>query len=378
MSVRRKTKQSTISVVLPLLNEAAVLPRLLSELKHILASVGCKWNIVLVNDGSTDGSAELLDAMAFGDKRLKVIHLSRNFGQQAAVQAGLIHAQGDAVILMDSDGQDDPAAIPEMIRRWAYGDDVVYAVRFGRKENIFKRVLFRSFYNILHGIASVAIPRNAGNFGLIDRRVADILIQMDESDRYFPGLRSWVGFKQTALRVERFARHDRCPRKSLRSSIGIAKNALVGFSRVPLQAFYGLAAFSAVVCTACIVFALFLKLVVGGAVPGWASITIITSFFGAMNALGIAVLSEYISRIYDQVRKRPEFVIAKSTNLVDEIARESVTAISVENMLLAELNSLRLEIERLQGNREASQRPYATAAADENVRGDVPTAVSHR
>jgi dolichol-phosphate mannosyltransferase len=122
---------------------------------------------------------------------------------------------------------------------------------------------------------------------------------------------------------------------------------------------------------------LFQKLVVGGAVPGWTSITIITSFFGAMNALGIAVLSEYISRIYDQVRKRPEFVIARSTNLVDELARESATANSVENTLLAELNSLRLEIERLQGSREASLRPYA-AAADENARGDVPTAVSHR
>jgi len=358
MSVRRKTKQSTISVVLPLLNEAAVLPRLLSELRHILTSVGCKWNIVLVDDGSTDGSGELLDAMAFGDKRLRVIHLSRNFGQQAAVQAGLIHAKGDAVILMDSDGQDDPAAIPEMIRRWAYGDDVVYAVRYGRKENIVKRVLFRSFYNVLHGIASIAIPPNAGNFGLIDRRVADILIQMDESDRYFPGLRSWVGFKQTALPVKRFARHDRCPRKSLRSTVGIAKNALVGFSRVPLQAFYGLAGLSAVVCTACIVFALFQKLIVGGAVPGWASITIITSFFGAMNALGIAVLSEYISRIYDQVRKRPEFVIAKSTNIIDELACKSAAAMSIENTLLAELNSLRLEIERLQAGSIPHAMPH--------------------
>jgi len=349
MIVRRKTKQSTVSVVLPLLNEAAVLPRLLADLKHILTSVGCKWNIVLVNDGSTDGSAELLEAMAYADKRLKVIHLSRNFGQQAAVQAGLAAAKGDAVILMDSDGQDDPMAIPEMIRRWAYGDDVVYAVRFGRKENIVKRILFRSFYNVLHNIASIAIPRNAGNFGLLDRRVADILIQMEESDRYFPGLRSWVGFNQSALRVERFARHDRCPRTSLFGLFGLAKDALVGFSRVPLHAFYWIAGTSAAVCMSCILFAVFHRLVTGAAVPGWASMTSLTSFFGGMNALGIAILGEYISRIYDQVRKRPTYIVAKSTNVSDDVSQEAMATASIENAVLAELNSLRLEIERLQG-----------------------------
>jgi len=345
MIVRRKIKQSTVSVVLPLLNEAGVLPRLLADLKHVLTSTGCKWNIVLVNDGSTDGSAELLDAMAYSDKRLKVIHLSRSFGQQAAVQAGLTAAHGDAVVLMDSDGQDDPTAIPEMIRRWAYGDDVVYAVQFGRKENIFKRLLFRSLHNVLHSVASIAIPRNAGNFGLIDRRVADILIQMDESDQYFPGLRSWVGFKQSALRVERFARHDRFPRVSIFGLFGLAKNALVGFSRVPLQAFYWLAGTCAAVCVSCIFFAFFHRLVTGAAVPGWASMTSLTSFFGAMNALGIAILGEYISRIYDQVRKRPAYVIARSANMNDE---DGPAASLMESTVLAELNSLRLEIERLQ------------------------------
>ena len=342
MKSRPSIECAKISIVLPLLNEQAVLPRILSDLKRNLNEIGCRWNIVLVNDGSTDGSGELIDAMAFADRRLRVVHLSRNFGQQAAVQAGLAHADGDAIILMDSDGQDDPSAAGRMIQRWLQGDDVVYAVRYGRKEGLLKRCLFKVFYGLLHRVANVAIPRDAGNFSLFDRRVADLLISMDESDRYLPGLRSWVGFQQSAIPVERFARHDKQPRVTFSGLCGLAKNALFGFSRVPLQAFYGIAALAAFVCGASIAFTLFHRYVTGAAVPGWTSITSITAFFGAINALGIAILGEYVSRIYDQVRRRPAYIVDRTCNTgrFDEGSEPTNDLQSV----LRELDQLRREV----------------------------------
>lgn len=354
---RPELKNARLSIVMPILNEAAVLPRLLADLKHVMQQVGCKWSLILVNDGSSDGSAELLDAMAFADRRLTVIHLSRNFGQQSAVQAGLESADGDAVILMDSDGQDDPTAIREMVRRWLAGDDVVYAVRYGRKENILRRFLLSSFYRILGRVASIPIPKDAGNFGLIDRRVADQIVDLQEFDRYFPGLRSWVGFKQSALRVERFARHDKLPRKSLRSLFALAKTALVGFSRVPLQVFYGLSCLSASACVVFVTFALFQLIMNGSNVPSWTWIAGTVSFFSAINTLGIAILGEYMCRIYDQVRKRPPFIVERTTNLP---ARRSTDLMDggqrdSDSIVLSELNALRLEIERMQTPMRRSQ-----------------------
>ncbi len=343
MTGRPSLHESRISLVLPLLNEESVLPRLLSDLKRVLNEIGCRWNIVLVNDGSTDGSVELIDAMAFADRRLKVVHLSRNFGHQAAVQAGLAHADGDAVIIMDSDGQDDPAAIREMVCRWQAGDDVIYAVRYGRKEGLIKRLLFKAFYGVLCRVASVAIPRDAGNFSLVDRRVANLLTSMDESDRYLPGLRSWVGFRQSALPVERFARHDKRPRVTLIGLCRLAKNALFGFSRIPLQAFYGLALIAGLVCIASISFTLFHRFVTGQAVPGWTSITSVTAFFGAMNALGIAILGEYVSRIYDQVRRRPAFIVDRTCN-VNNVDHHPESTIDIHSVL-HELNQLRQEVD---------------------------------
>lgn len=342
MTNRPSLQQAKISIVLPLLNEESVLPRLLSDLKRTLNAVGCRWNIVLVNDGSTDGSVELIDAMAFADRRLKVVHLSRNFGQQPAVQAGMAYADGDAVVFMDSDGQDDPAAVRDMILRWLEGDDVVYAVRVGRKEGLIKRFLFKAFYGLLHRIASVDIPRDAGNFSLVDRRIADLLMRMDENDRYLPGLRSWAGFRQSALPVERFARHDQRPRVTLLGLVRLAKNALFGFSRVPLQAFYGLALIAAAVCIASIGFTLYHRFISGQAIPGWTSITSITAFFGAMNALGIAILGEYVSRIYDQVRNRPAFVVDRTCNLED--VSEQPNASTDMHHLLDELEHFRREM----------------------------------
>lgn len=311
---RRSIESSFVSVVLPLFNESAVLPRLHQLVTESLDSTGCRHEIIFVNDGSTDGSDAILDRIAADDPFVRVLHLSRNFGHQAAVQAGLTAARGDAVIVMDSDLQDDPKSLPAMLAAWHQGFDVVYAVRHKRKENAVKRALFYSFYRVLNFVSSTPLPEDAGNFGLVDRRVVDCILQMPEADRYYSGLRGWVGFRQTGVPVERLARHDEKPRVSFFGLIRLAKTALFSFSTVPLGVFYAIAAMSMLVCLLFCGYTLFFKLFTDKAVLGWTSTVIVGSFFGALNALGIGVLGEYVVRIYDQVRGRPKFIVARETN----------------------------------------------------------------
>jgi glycosyltransferase involved in cell wall biosynthesis len=312
-ALRRPLEDSLVSVVLPLYNEAAVLDRLHRLVSEALDPCGCRHEIVFVNDGSTDGSDEILDQLAAEDPHARVLHLSRNFGHQAAVQAGLTHARGDAVIVMDSDLQDDPRSLPALVSAWQAGYDVVYAVRYGRKENFVKRALSCAFYRLLNLVSKTPLPEDAGNFGLIDRRVVDCILQMPEADRYFSGLRGWVGFRQTGVPVERLARHDEQPRVSFLGLVRLAKTALFSFSTVPLGMFYAIAAVSLFVCLLFCSYTLFFKLFTDKAVLGWTSTVIVGSFFGALNALGIGVLGEYVVRIYDQVRGRPKFIVARET-----------------------------------------------------------------
>lgn len=311
---RPPSDETLISAVLPVFNECAVLERLHALLTTSLEALGSRYEIVFVNDGSSDGSGLLLDEIAARDPHVRVLHFSRNFGHQAAVQAGLLHAAGDAVIVMDSDLQDDPASLPVFVEQWRAGYDVVFAVRTKRKENLVKRVAFYGFYRCLNAISQIPIPNDAGNFSLVDRSVALRIAHLLDRDRYFPGLRCWVGFRQTGVPVERLARHDRYPRVSLRQLWRLAKTALFSFSGFPAALFYGLACLSLALGLGLTGFTLYHKLFTGLAIPGWASMTITTSFFGALNALGIGLLGEYVMRIYDQVRARPLFIVARKSN----------------------------------------------------------------
>lgn len=313
-SNRGRPTSALISVVLPTFNEYAVLQRLTESLLRVLCHIGHNFEIIYINDGSSDGSDELLDAIAARDSRIKILHLSRNFGHQAALLAGLRASTGDAVIIMDSDMQDDPGSIPDMIAQWELGYDVVYAVRRARKEGLIKRALFYAFYRILRLVSNTAIPVDAGNFGLIDRRVARQVAKMPERARFFAGLRSWVGYRQIGIAVTRNARHDERPRVSFIGLIRLAKTAIFSFSTAPLIAFYSIAAASCCVCIGISGFALYHKAVTGLAVPGWTSEVIAASFFGMLNALGVAVLGEYVVAIFEQVRERPEYIIERSVN----------------------------------------------------------------
>lgn len=303
-----------VSVVLPVFNESAILEELTAQIVRTMETVEGRFEIVYVDDGSRDGSSALLDEIASRHSRVRVVHLSRNFGHQAAVQAGLEQAHGDAIVVMDSDLQDDPRALKAFIDHWRAGYDVVYAVRTDRKENFVKRGLFSLFYRILERVSDIPIPRDAGNFGLIDRRVADLINQIEDRDRFYPGLRSWAGFRQIGIPVERAARHDDNPRVSFWQLIKLAKAAVFSFSSVPIGFFYAVAIVSLLVCAGTTGFAIFHRLFSGLAISGWTSLIITSSFFGALNAAGLAVIGEYVVRIYDQVRSRPQFVIDQQTS----------------------------------------------------------------
>lgn len=314
-AVERARRDVLVSVVLPVYNEREAIEPLAAALAETIAAAGAKRELVFVDDGSRDGSGEVLDRLAAADACVTVLHLSRNFGHQAALQAGLAHARGDVVVVMDSDMQDDPASIARFLERWRAGYDVVYAVRVGRKEAAWKRGLFFAFYRLLNLAVQFPMPADAGNFGLVDRRVADEVVRLADRDRYYAGLRTWVGFRQIGIPVERGSRYDATPRVSLLGLFRLAKSAIFSFSSLPLSVFYLIGSLSMVVFIALVMFTLYHKLFTGLAIPGWTSYLMTTSFFGAMNALGIAVLGEYVTRIYEQVRARPMYVVERAVNV---------------------------------------------------------------
>lgn len=304
-----------VSVILPVFNEESILEELSRSIQAVLDGLASAYELIFVDDGSVDRSSEILDRLAAASNSVRVVHLSRNFGHQAAVHAGLSCAAGDVVVVMDSDMQDDPAAIPLLVAEWELGTDVVYAIRSSRKEGVAERLLFRSFYRLLSLVSDTRIPLDAGNFGLIDRRIVDLVAGMHEHDRYYPGLRAWVGFAQKGIKIDRMARYDARPRVGRRGLFRLAKTAVFSFSSFPMAFFYFVAVASLILCIGLSTFTLYHKLFTGLAIPGWTSYLLTMSFFGALNALGISVLGEYVIRIYDQVRNRPGYIIDRVTNI---------------------------------------------------------------
>jgi polyisoprenyl-phosphate glycosyltransferase len=334
--------ETLVSVVLPVYNEVEVLKPLLGQVRQTLADCCVRSEIVFVDDGSTDGSARILDQLAAGYPEVRVIHFSRNFGHQAAVQAGLRHARGHAVVLMDSDLQDAPSAIGRFLECWRDGYDVVYAVRVRRKEQAWKRALFGMFHRLMASVATTPIPAEAGNFSLIDARAVRQIVTLAERDRYLPGLRSWVGFRQTGIEVERNARYDAKPRVSLRGLMRLAKTAIFSFSSLPLTIFYFIACAAMTMFLVLGGFSLYCRLFTGLAVPGWTSYILSASFFGALNALGISMLGEYVVRIYDQVRARPFYLIDRTVNIAPNTRRQSdapATSEDVQSISAAAANT---------------------------------------
>jgi len=361
-SHRPPSEETLVSVVLPVYNEAKVLPILAARIADVLDRCGLQYEIIFVNDGSRDESPRVLDQLAAASRRLRVMHLSRNFGHQAAVQAGLAQSRGDAVVLMDSDMQDAPEAIARFLAEWRAGYDVVYALRTQRKENPLKRLLFAAFHRLMSAVASVPIPADAGIFGLVDRRVARQIVALGESDRYFPGLRSWVGFRQKGIEVQRNARYDGRPRVSLRGLFRLAKTAMFSFSAFPLMIFHVIGAAAALVFVGLGGFAVFCRVFTNEAIPGWTSHILTGSFFGAINALGISILGEYVIRIYDQVRGRPQYVVDRTVNF-SLPSQENDTAADAPYVELVKQAEQLLQEGTMAAERQAWREPVSNSEA---------------
>jgi glycosyltransferase involved in cell wall biosynthesis len=306
----------TLSVVLPVYNESETLEALFARLLPALeGSTQGSFEVLFINDGSSDGSDVILDAFHARDARVKVIHFSRNFGHQAALQAGLDAARGKAVVLMDADLQDPPEMVGAFVDRWRQGDEVVYAVRTERKDGFLKRTTAAIFYRTLQAISEVQVPLDAGDFCLLDRRVVDALVGLSERNRYLRGLRSWVGFRQAAVPYARDARYAGVGKYGLRKMMRLAVSGYIGFSTLPLQLATWLGFLAAMAGFGMIVWVILCKLLDIPTVSGWASTLAAILFVGGAQLLMLGVVGEYLGRVYDEVRRRPLYIVRTRVGL---------------------------------------------------------------
>jgi dolichol-phosphate mannosyltransferase len=301
-----------ISVVVPIYNEEENIPDLYAELAKSFdspAGAGVSVEFLFVNDGSVDSSLKLVKTLRETDSRVKLVDLSRNFGQQAAITAGIDFSRGDAVILMDGDLQDPPSLLIQMIEIWKNGADVVYAVRRKRKESALMRGTYYLYYRLLRKIANIDIPVDSGDFCLMDRRVIDQLKKMPERNRFLRGLRSWVGFNQVSLPYERQARSAGEAKYTFRKLLQLGLSGIFSFSSFPLRlaTYLGFAVcLIGVISLAVVVAAYF----IGGSPPqGWTSLFVLVLFIGGVQLLILGAIGEYVALIHDEVKQRPNYVI---------------------------------------------------------------------
>ncbi len=302
--------EPTVAVAIPVYNEAEVLPRLLTRLRAVLDAIGGgPHQIVFVDDGSSDTTLDLLEAAAREDSRVTVIALARNFGHQAALTAALDQVNGDVTIVMDADLQDPPEAIPTLLERHAQGFDVVYAQRVGRKESLPLRLSYLVFYRLIARLADVALPLDAGDFGLMSRRVVDHVRSTRERHRYLRGLRSWVGFRQTGVPVERGARAAGRSKYGVLGLIRLASDGLFAFSTAPLRAasLIGVGAITASLVYAA--YSVYAKFMLHRSPQGFTALVLIITFMSGVNLLFLGIIGEYLGRVYEEVKGRPVYVI---------------------------------------------------------------------
>jgi glycosyltransferase involved in cell wall biosynthesis len=305
-----------LSLVVPVYNEEAVIEELRSRLLPVLEAIG-PFEVFCVNDGSTDRSGEMLDALSATDERFKALHFSRNFGHQAAVTAGLHAASGDCAVIIDADLQDPPELIGQLVEKWQQGFDVVYAKRRERAgDGRLKRVTAFLFYRTLRKLTEVEIPPDAGDFCLLDRMVVDVLNSMPERNRFVRGLRAWVGFRQVAVefdRAERFAGETKYP---FRRMIGLAFDGVFSLSKAPLRLAIYFGFMSSGLSFLLGIFFLFEKLFgTFHTVRGWASTIVVVLFLGGVQLICIGAIGEFIGRTYDEVKHRPLYIIARTSGI---------------------------------------------------------------
>ena len=306
-------KTPDYSIVIPIHDEADCFPELVSRLTHLMGELDGPAEVVLVDDGSRDDSYDLMVKAHHADNRFHVIQLSRNFGHQAALTAGLDYASGRAVIAMDADLQDPPEVVLDMAAKWREGYEVVHAVRSERRgETGPKRATASLYYNLLSRLTDVDVPANVGDFRLVDRRALEAFKSMRENNRYVRGLFAWVGYRQTTVSYSRAPRYAGVTKYPTRKMMKLAFDGIVGFSTVPLRVALRIGSALSVLAILAGITAIVLKVTGALAVPGWASLIVAITLLGGIQLSTLGIMGEYLARIHDEVRARPLYLVRET------------------------------------------------------------------
>jgi glycosyltransferase involved in cell wall biosynthesis len=308
-----------VSLIFPVYNEEEVLPVLYDRVRQMIDQLpDYDFEVILINDGSRDQSLELMKQFHEQDPRFKAVDFSRNFGHQVAITAGIDFAAGDAVILMDADLQDPPEILPQFLNKWREGYQVVYAVRKTRQEHLLKRLAYAAFYRLLQRISDIPIPLDSGDFCLMDRAVVDTIKSMQERNRFVRGLRSWAGFRQIGLEYDRDKRYGGEVKYTLTKLMKLALDGIFSFSYFPLQLASYTGFIISIVSFLGILIYLYRKIFVGHEPQGFPTLVILILFMGGIQLVFLGIIGEYIGRIYDEVKKRPTYVVRSTYGISKE------------------------------------------------------------
>jgi len=301
------------SIVAPVFNEIDSLAEFYRRIKDVMETTGKEWELVLVDDGCTDGSTEKIRELAAADEHVRPVIFARNFGHQIAVTAGLDYARGEAIVIIDADLQDPPEVILELAKKWQEGYEVVYAIRAEREgESWFKKFTAALFYRIIFRITDVKIPLDTGDFRLLDRKVVDVMNSMRERHRFLRGMASWVGFRQIGVEYKRAARHAGVTKYPFRKMLALALNAITSFSYFPLQVATYVGFFSAGIAILAIPVVVIMRMTGSQAFFGQATTLISVLFLGGVQLISLGVLGEYIGRLYDEAKGRPLYIVREA------------------------------------------------------------------
>lgn len=307
-----------ISVIIPMYYEEEVAEECYKRMTSVLQNIeNYDYEIICINDGSKDKTLTILENLAIKDKRLKVLSFSRNFGHQCAVTAGLKFVTGDVIVIIDADLQDPPELIPEMLKLWEAGNDVIYGKRKTRDgESAFKLFTAKMFYKTLNALSDVEIPKDTGDFRLVDRKVVNTINSLPEHNKFLRGLFSWVGYKQIPFQYERKERFAGKTKYPLKKMLKLASDGIISFSTKPLKIVGGLGIISIVISFILLIYALISYIFkLNNLSAGWTSLMLGITFFAGVQLLSLWIMSEYIARIYDESKNRPQYIIEKKINI---------------------------------------------------------------
>lgn len=312
------------SIIAPIFNELQSIPELYPRIKEVMDRTGEVWELILVDDGSTDGSTDVIRTLAQHDERVRPVIFARNFGHQIAVTAGLDYSRGDVVVIIDADLQDPPEVILDLIAKWREGYEVVYAVRAEREgESWFKKTTAALFYRLIFKITDVKIPLDTGDFRLMDRKVVNVMNQMREKHRFLRGMSAWVGFKQIGVPYKRKARFAGETKYPLRKMVGLALNAITSFSYFPLRLATYIGFIAAGLSVIAIPVVALVRLISGTALLGQTTTIVIVLFLGGVQLISLGIMGEYIGRIYDEAKNRPLYIVAQAPDSLNRDLTEN-------------------------------------------------------